>query len=155
MTVALRVSSILPIQKYLQDTMRADTGAGGVKTLLGADGDVYVMRTKSEPGAALGPLPVILLSTPTELGSRYAHMRVANDGSQQVDIWTPETTTDELALTLYGRILFLFDEKKPIIAGFKAIQALRVEFLGCFPDQGGGSTHASLVIRSFLQVLQP
>ena len=154
MAVPKRVSSVLPFQKYMQDTMRADTGAGGFKTLLGAQGDVYVMRATSAPGAAIGPLPLALLSNPTELSARYAHMRIANDSSQQVDIWTPETTTDELAMALYKRMLFLFDEEKPIITGFKAIKRTRVELIGCFPDPGGGSTHAIVVVRPFLQVLQ-
>ena len=152
MPLPTRIQAITPIQKYLQDTMLADTGSGGMMTLLASDG-VYVNDYPPRiAGAPPTPKPNVLLSSATELGVYPSFYRVANENSQTVDIFTDEVASTTKLGLIYNRLLFLFDNKKPVITGFVAYRATRVEFTGSFPDADGVSTHAIAVISPQLRI---
>jgi len=159
MAMPQRITAITPFQKYLQDTMRADTTPTvGMMSLLATDPSnpefdgVYVKAPPKLVGGAPIARPFTLITSPTEIGLKYAFGRIANDNTQQVDIFTSEQTTTDRLVAIYNRMLYLFDEKKPVIAGFRALRKTRVEFIGAFDDQDGGA-HAIAMINPTLQVL--
>jgi len=131
--------------------MLADVGPNGMMTLLATDG-VYVGSVpKREPGAPPTAKPFVLMTTATERGLFPSFHRVANENAQQVDIFTDELTTIKLG-AIYNRLLYLFDNKYPMIAGFVAYRATRVEWISNFADADGASTHGICVVSPTLRI---
>lgn len=150
MPLPVRQQSITPFQQYLQDTMLADTGAGGLATLLADPDAVFVNRPPELVGGVRRALPYILISNATEVGNKYVFHRIANDGTQQIDCFTPERETTLALGAIYNRFLFLFDNKRPAVPGFVAYKATEVEFQGSPEDALG--THGIWVVSAFLRM---
>lgn len=141
-----RVSSLLPLQKHISDTVNADNDVGGMGSLL-ATPRVYSVSVKSLAGGGVRPRPYLLLSTFSEIRVEHAYGRVGNSNAQQVDVFTADAYTSETMLAIIDRMLYLFDGKRPAIAGFRVVRKIVVEVIGATVDADGVGGHAITVVR--------
>lgn len=151
MAAPTRETAITPFQKHLQDTMLADSVPLVGMTTLVAD-RVYVLAPPKTVGALGVVKPYVLISSPTELGRQYAFGRISNENTQQIDIFDKEGASSSGLLAIFSRVLYLFDRKKPSFEAHVALLPTRVEFIGAYPDNDGGS-HAIAMVNPTLRCL--
>jgi hypothetical protein len=142
MTMPMRETPIVDIDTALSTTLKADTVAGGVATLVKGASRIYAGAAPQNTTP-----PFIILGNSTEVDQSVFNKPGANS-TVTIDIYTPGGRDKESCLAVYRAMMRkLHYQKLPMPSGLHTMIVGTLDLIFCIPDQDGTAMHAACIYR--------